>query len=174
MADTPKHLIPSSPTCRDPPPQPVDRRHVMTILWQLFVSRPTQSLLRPAVPSDLGDMSSLVRIHACLRLFLLDIEYSLSPGGHLRGFVKLLCRLSIIIAVLAVFAAGVLACLALVLTVIATITHQLVVILRELLDAALLIVALLVIAAGLVLAAKRCSRSSKGSSGSYACRSRSG
>ena len=99
-------------------------------------------------------MPLLLRLHACLRLFLLDMEYALSPGGQLRGIVKVACRISFVLGFLTLCLAGILACVVLALTIVLVITRELVAILWNLLTAMLLFVALLAPAGILLLAAR--------------------
>ena len=152
-------MIPTSSACRDPPALPPDRRGMTVILWQVLTQTEMTPLSRPEVPSDLPQMSPLLSIHACLRLFLLDIEYSLSPGGHLRGFCKLACRISLALAVLTLCLAGVLACVSLIMAIVVIITGQLVVVLWNLIISALLVIALLALAVACLFAVRMLVRS---------------
>jgi hypothetical protein len=153
MAESPNSLLPPG---RDLPGRPpLDDRAAATILWQVLTARErTLALTPPEVPEDLTEMPLLLRLHACLRLFLLDMEYALSPGGQLRGIVKLVCRVSFVLGFLALCLAGVSACAVLVLAIALVITRELVAILWNLLTAMLLLVALLAIAGVLLLAAR--------------------
>ena len=133
-----------------------DHRRSSKILWQIVTAAKMTPVARPEVPPDLAEMHTLVRLHACLRLFLLDIEFAL--GGQLRGIFKLACRTSLLSAFLCLCLAGVLACVSLVLTVVIIITHQVVMILWNLLLATLLVVGLLITSCLLVLLARQLSR----------------
>ena len=130
-----------------PAPLPPDRRGVAIILWQVLIAAEATPLIPPEVPANLAEMPPFLRLHSCLWLFLLDVEYALSPGGQLRGICKLACRISVALAFLTLCLAGVLACVALVLAIVVVITRQLIVILWNLLIAALLVIALLALAA---------------------------
>ena len=146
---------PPIPSPREyPAVTPPDQRGVAMILWQVLTAEAT-----PLAPADLPDMPALLRLHACLQLFLLDIEYALSPGGQLRGICKLACRISLALAFLTLCLAGVLACVVLVLAIVVIITRQMVLILWNLLMAALLLMALLVLAGVLLFAVRLLIRS---------------
>jgi len=124
---------------------------VGVILWQIVTSAETSPLAPPEVPLNLPELPPLVRLYACQRLFLLDVEYALSPGGQLRGLAKLACRISFAAAIIALCLAAVLACVSLVLGILVIITGQLVVILWNLVQAVLLFIALLAIGAALLV-----------------------
>ena len=146
---------PPIPSPRESPAVlPPDQRGVAIILWQVLTAAEATPLAPPQVPANLADMPPLLRLHACLRLFLLDVEYALSPGGQLRGICKLACRISVALTFLTLCLAGVLACVALVLAIVVIITQQLVVILWNLLMAALLVIALLALAAACLFAVR--------------------
>lgn len=143
-----------------PAPRPPDRRGVATILWQVLTAADAMPLDPPEVRANLAEMPPLLRLHACLRLFLLDIEYAISPGGQLRGLCKLACRISVALAFLTLCLAGVLACVVLALAIVVVITRQLVLILWNLLMAVLLLIALLALAAACLFAVRVLVRSS--------------
>ena|ERR1035437_922669 len=130
-----------------PTPLPPDRRSIGIILWHVVTAAEVTPLAPPEVPPNLMEMPPLLRLHACLRLFLLDTEYAISPDGQLRGICKVACRISITLAFLALCLAGVLACVAMVLGILVAITGQIVTILWNLLISTLLVVALLALAA---------------------------
>ena len=143
-----------------PSPLPPDRRGVGIILWHVLTAAETTPLPTPDVPANLVEMPPVLRLHACLRLFLLDVEYAISPDGQLRGICKVACRISVALAFLTLCLAGVLACVAMVMTIAVVITGQLVVILWNLLMAALLVIALLALAAACLFAVRVLIRSS--------------
>jgi hypothetical protein len=99
-------------------------------------------------------MPPVLRLYECVRLFLLDVEYSLSPLGHLRGLAKLACRIAVAVGILALCLAAILACVSVVLAVVATIAGQVVSILWLLLQAVLLLIALVVIGVLILLAVR--------------------
>ena len=149
---------PTRALVRGPPAQLVrplpDRRGLVVLLWQVLTSVETTPLPRPSVPPDLADMPVLVRVYECLRLYLLDVEFALSPGGQLRGIGRWACRISVAVGILALGLAAMLACVSLVLAVAAIIVGQVVAILWGLLQAILLLIALLVIGALLLMAVR--------------------
>ena len=149
---------PTRALVRGPPAQLVrpipDWRGLWVLLWQVITSVETTPLPRPSVPPGLADMPPLVRVYECLRLYLLDVEYALSPGGQLRGIGRWVCRIAVAVGILAMGLAAVLACVALVLAVVAIIVGQVVAILWGLLQAVLLLIALLVIGFLLLLAVR--------------------
>lgn len=149
-------LIPPSPAglVRQPP----QTRGIGAILWHLVTASNAHPLAPPAVPPDLMDLPPVARVHACVRLYLADIEYAMSPGGHLRGLVHLTCRIAVVLGIILLCAAGVLALASLVLSVALVVAGQLVLLLERLLQAALLLVALLAIAFGLLLAVRVAAR----------------
>ena len=149
-----------------------DHRSIGFILWQLLTTIEIKPVPPPTVPEDLATLPTLLRIHACVRLFLLDIEQSLSPGGQLRGLARLACRISIAIAIIASCAAAALACVAVVVTIAAIITGQLVLLVWNLLQAALLLLALLAVATVLFLAVGFLARQGKSVPGEAASRQR--
>ena len=151
----------------DPVPSPsaqlaplADRRSLATILWQVVSSVETKPLPPPVVP-DLDQLPPLLRLHACLRLFLLDTEFALSPDGGVRGLAKFACRISVVAGILSLCLAVVLACVSLVLAAVVTVTGQLVTILWNLLEAALLLVALLAIGVVLLVVVRILTRRSE-------------
>jgi hypothetical protein len=150
MTHPPSRLTPSPSPCHDPAALRPDDRGAGMILWQVLVPGSATPVARPEVPPDLPEMSPVVRVHACLRLFLLDMEFALSPGGHLRGACKWACRTSLALAFIALCAAGV----AMGVAIAGIILQKLVAVLWLLLQALLLLVALLVIAVGLILGAR--------------------
>jgi hypothetical protein len=95
-----------------------------------------------------------VRLYECLRLYLLDVEQALSPGGQLRGLGSWACRVAVAAGILSLCLAAVLVCVSLVLAVAVTITGQIVLILWNLLEAAMLVLALLALGALLLLAVR--------------------
>jgi hypothetical protein len=137
---------------------PPDRRGLWRILWQVVSSVEATPLSRPEVPPDLSQMPPLARLHGCVRLFLLDVEFALSPGGQLRGLAKLTCRIAVAMGMLLLMAAGVLALVSLVLGIAVVVAGQLVALLWSLLQAVLLIAALLAIGVGLLLAVRLATR----------------
>ena len=147
---------------RNPPPMVHDRRGLPVLLWQVLTTTETAPLDPPAVPSDLADMPPVLRIHACLRLFLLDMEYAMSPGGQLRGLVKMTCRISLIVAFWALCLAAVLACVSVALAIAVVMTGRLVTVLWNLVTAALLMVALLILGAVLLWVARAMAHASRG------------
>ena len=150
MVDQVRSLVRSPPTqlARRLP----DRRGLAGILWQVVRSAEAIPPPPPTVPSDLADMPLLRRVYESLRICLLDVEYALSPGGQLRGLGRWACRITVAVAILALCLAAVLGCVWMVLAIVVTITGQLVLILWQLLEAVLLLIALLVIGAMLLMA----------------------
>ena len=112
----------------------------------------TTPLPPPTAPPDPPDMPLLLRLHACLRLFLLDLEYALSPNGQFRSVFKLAIRITMVMTIVALCLAGVSACVSMVLAIIVVITGQVVQILWNLLISVLLLMGLVVIAGVGVLA----------------------
>ena len=136
-------LVPSRPVRLAIPPP--DRRKLGAILWQVISAVEAAPVPPPEVAPALSSLPPVVRLYECLRLFLLDAEYSLSPDGGLRGIAKLACRVAVVVGILSLSLAVVLACISVLLAAAVTITGQLVLILWNLLEAALLLVALLAI-----------------------------
>ena len=148
--DDPIRALVRGPPAQLTKPLP-DRRGLVVLLWQVVTSVETTPLPPPSVPPDLTEMPPLVRVYECLRLYLRDVEYALSPGGQLRGIGRWACRIGVAVGILALSLAAMLACVALVLAVVAIIVGQVVAILWGLLQAVLLLIALLVIGALLLL-----------------------
>jgi hypothetical protein len=118
-------------------------RSVSIILWQLLTTIEIIPVPPPAVPENLTSQPLLLQIHGCVRLFLLDIEHAISPGGHLRGLTRLACRIGLVAAVISLCASAILACAAVVVSIAEVLTGQLVLVLWHLLQAAVLLMALL-------------------------------
>ena len=152
MDDHTRALIPAPPAHLAAPPS--DRRNLGRILLHIITNVEVEPLPPPVVLPDLAELPTLQRVYECLRLAALDAEQALSPGGHLRAIAKLACRVSVAAGVLSLCLAAVLAFVSVVLAAVVIITGQLVVILWNLLEAALLLVALLAVGAVLLVAVR--------------------
>ena len=102
-----------------------DRRSLGTILWHLVSTIETKPVPPPLVPQDLTNLPFLLRIHACLRLFLLETEHRLSPGGQLGGFLRFVIRVTIVANATLLALAAVLAGVSAVTAIGAIISFQL-------------------------------------------------
>ena len=149
-------LIPAPASALDY--QQPDRRGLGRILLHIITNVEVQPLPPPAVRPDLAGLQAPQRVYECLRLAALDAEQALSPGGHLRAIAKLACRVSLVMGIIALCLAGVLASVSVALTVAVTIAGQLVQILWLLLQAMLLLIALLALGAGLLLGVRLITR----------------
>jgi hypothetical protein len=156
MNEPPRALMPRPPTQLARPVP--DRRRLGLILWQVVTSVEAKPPPPPSVRPDLATMPLLVRLYECLRLYLLDLEQALSPGGQLRGLGRWACRVAVAAGILALCLAAVLGCVAAVLAILVAITGQIVLILWNLLEAVLLVLALLALGALLLLAVRAVAR----------------
>ena len=137
----------------------LDRRSVTLILWQVLSATEVQPLAPPRVPPHLFELPPLLRIHGCVRLFLLDLEYALSPRGELRGLAKFACRLSLAVGIVLMCLAALLGCMLVVVSVTAVLMGQLLLVLWRLAQAVMLLLGLLVGAVTLWLLVRFIARS---------------
>ena len=157
MDDRSYGLIAAPPAPLNAPPPP-DRRGVGRILLHLITHAEAYPLPPPEVSSDLAMLPAPQRIYESLRLAALETEFSLSQYGHLRALAKLACRIAVVVGIVSLCLGAVLACVSVVLAAIVTITGQLLTILWNLLEAALLLVALLAIGVVLLVAVRLLTR----------------
>ena len=90
------------------------------------------------------------RVYECVRLYLLDIEYALAPGGHLRGIGRWACRIGVAVGLAALGLAAVLVCVSAILAVVVVIVSQVVALLEYVLHALFLLI-LIVVVVGVLL-----------------------
>ena len=140
-----QRVVPALPP--DPGPRLTrDQRGLGAILMHLLTTIEAKPVPPPSVPADLSNLPPLLRIHGCIRLFVLDLEFSLSAGGQLRSLAKLACRISLAVGILSMFAAAALACVSVIVAIAVAIAGQVVLLLWYLLEAAMLVLALVVMA----------------------------
>jgi hypothetical protein len=104
-------------------------------------------------------MPPLARLSGSLRLFLLDAEFALSPGGQLRGLAQLACRVAVAIGMILLTVSLLLMLLSLALSVAIFAAGQLVTLMWLLIQAVLLVGLLLAVALGLLVAVRLATRS---------------
>ena len=125
---------------------PIPQRGMWSILKSIFFSAEASPLPEPTLPMDLPDLSALARAYECVRFYLLDIEYALSPKGELRALMKVAVRITVLLSFLLLCSAAVLGCLAVVLGVLDVIAGHIQSIAYHLFMAAVWLVALLALA----------------------------